>query len=67
MLPFVFIITDRSLIKHKAVVIKFVNGIKSIACCTKFFKSSIKAKVCSTLKVDQSIQKKWFVLSEIKL
>ena len=32
-----FYITDTSLIKHKAVVIKFINGIKSIACCTKFF------------------------------
>ena len=43
-----FYITDTSLIKHKAVVIKFINGIKSIACCTKFFKSFIQAKVCST-------------------
>ena len=43
-----FYITDTSLIKHKAVVIKFINGIKSIACCTKFLKSFIEDKVCST-------------------
>ena len=43
-----FYIIDTSLIKHKAVVIKFINGIKSMACCTKFLKSFIQAKLCST-------------------